>query len=217
MGINTTLPNSSWFEKHTVALMLEWVLSRFSHAEHSLPGSSAHGILQARVLEWVAIPFSRGSSWWRDQTWVFCAAGGFFTTEPLGKPYRGMISPHNNGHVTDHRYHLLHIKNLGYRWDDLGEWHWNMYNIIYEMNHQSMFDAWYWMLGAGALGWPRRMVWGGKEWGSGWGTHVYLWWIHVDIWKNQYKIVNLKIKIIRKKILEGKYTVHLFDRNLFVY
>ena len=37
----------------------------------SLPGSSVHGILQARVLEWVAISFSRGSSRPRDQTWVF--------------------------------------------------------------------------------------------------------------------------------------------------
>ena len=74
------------------------------------------------------------------------------------------------------------------------------------------------MLGTGALGRPRGMGQGGRrEEGSGWGTHVYLWWIHVDIWQNQYKIVNLKIKIIRKKILEGKYTVHLFDRNLFVY
>ena len=36
----------------------------------SLPGSSLHGILQARVLEWVAISFSRGSSWPRDRTWV---------------------------------------------------------------------------------------------------------------------------------------------------
>ena len=36
----------------------------------SLPGSSLHGILQARVLEWVAISFSRGSSWPRDQTQV---------------------------------------------------------------------------------------------------------------------------------------------------
>ena len=36
----------------------------------SPPGSSAHGILQARVLEWVAIPFSRGSSQPKDQTWV---------------------------------------------------------------------------------------------------------------------------------------------------
>ena len=36
----------------------------------SPPGSSVHGILQARILEWVAIPFSRGSSWPRNQTWV---------------------------------------------------------------------------------------------------------------------------------------------------
>ena len=36
----------------------------------SQPGSCVHGILQARMLEWVAIPFSRGSSWPRDRTWV---------------------------------------------------------------------------------------------------------------------------------------------------
>ena len=36
----------------------------------SPPGSSVHGIFQARILEWVAIPFSRGSSWPRNQTWV---------------------------------------------------------------------------------------------------------------------------------------------------
>ena len=45
----------------------------------SLPGSSVHGILQARILEWVAISFSRGSSWPRDQTQVSCIAGSFFT------------------------------------------------------------------------------------------------------------------------------------------
>ena len=38
-----------------------------------------HGILQARVLEWVAFPFSRGSSWCRDQTQVSCTVGIFFT------------------------------------------------------------------------------------------------------------------------------------------
>ena len=43
----------------------------------------------------------------------------------------------------------------------------------------------YWMLGVSALGRPRGMVWGGRrEEGSGWGTHVYLWWIHFDIWRN---------------------------------
>ena len=46
----------------------------------SLPGSSVHRILQAWILEWVAISFSRGSSWPRDQTQVSCIAGGFFTT-----------------------------------------------------------------------------------------------------------------------------------------
>ena len=38
------------------------------------PGSSVHGMLQARILEWVAIPFSRGSSQPQDWTWVSCIA-----------------------------------------------------------------------------------------------------------------------------------------------
>ena len=46
--------------------------------DRSLPGSSVHRILQARILEWVAIPFSRGSSWPKDWTQV-CTAGRFFT------------------------------------------------------------------------------------------------------------------------------------------
>ena len=45
----------------------------------SPPGSSVHGFLQARILEWVAIFFSRGSSQPRDQTQVSCIAGRFFT------------------------------------------------------------------------------------------------------------------------------------------
>ena len=78
-----------------------------------------------------------------------------------------------------------------------------MYNIIYETSCQSRFDERYWMLEAGALGRLRGMVQGGRrEEGSGWGTCVYLWWIHVDIWQNQYNIVKLKNKIKRKKITE---------------
>ena len=42
-------------------------------------GSSIHGILQARILEWVAIPFSRAYFWPKDRTQVSCIAGGFFT------------------------------------------------------------------------------------------------------------------------------------------
>ena len=57
--------------------------------DYSLPSSSVHGILQARILEWVAISFSRGSSWPRNRnciSCIFCVAVGFFTTEPQGKP-----------------------------------------------------------------------------------------------------------------------------------
>ena len=46
----------------------------------SLSGSSFHGILQARILEWIAMPSSKGFSWLRDQTLVSCTAGRFFTT-----------------------------------------------------------------------------------------------------------------------------------------
>ena len=45
----------------------------------SLSGSSVHGIFQARVLEWIAISFSRGSSLPRDWTWDSCIVGRWFT------------------------------------------------------------------------------------------------------------------------------------------
>ena len=51
-----------------------------------LQGSSVHGIFQARILEWVAIPVSRRSSQPRDRTQVSCLAGRFFTTVSPGKP-----------------------------------------------------------------------------------------------------------------------------------
>ena len=51
----------------------------------SPPGSSVLGISQARILEWVVIPYYKESSWSRDQTRVSCLPGRFFTTEPLGK------------------------------------------------------------------------------------------------------------------------------------
>ena len=50
------------------------------------PGSSVHEILQARILGWIAMPSSRGSSWHRDLTHISYIAHRFFTTEPLRKP-----------------------------------------------------------------------------------------------------------------------------------
>ena len=52
----------------------------------SPPGSSILGISQARILEWVAMPSSRGSFRPRDQTHISFIEGGFFTTQSPGKP-----------------------------------------------------------------------------------------------------------------------------------
>ena len=52
----------------------------------SLPASSIHGISQARILEWVAISFSRGSSLSRDQTWVSCIQWVLYQLSHQGSP-----------------------------------------------------------------------------------------------------------------------------------
>ena len=53
--------------------------SLWPHGLYRPPGSSVHGVLQARILEWVAISFSRGSSQPREWTWVSYTVGRFFT------------------------------------------------------------------------------------------------------------------------------------------
>ena len=69
------------------------VLSRFSHVclcnlmDCSLPGSSVHGILQVGILEWAAMPSSKGSSQPWNRTSISSTEGGFFTSEPPGRVY----------------------------------------------------------------------------------------------------------------------------------
>ena len=58
----------------------------------SLPGSSVHGIFQARVLEWVAISFSRGSSWPRDWIRVSCIVGRRFTDWATREVLRSLLN-----------------------------------------------------------------------------------------------------------------------------
>ena len=64
------------------------------------------------------------------------------------------------------------------------------------------------MLGAGALGQPRGMVWGGRrEEGSGGGTHVHPWLIHVNVWQKppQYcKVISLQLKRKEKAEIESQ-------------
>ena len=72
------------------AQLLQSCLTVCNPMDYSPPDSSVHGIFQARRLEWVAMPSSRGSSWPRDQihvSCVACTAGRFLTTEPPGSPF----------------------------------------------------------------------------------------------------------------------------------
>ena len=101
------------------------------------PVCSVHGILQARILEWVAIPFSRGSSRPRDGN---CTAGRFFTSEPPGK--RRTSSQGNTG---------------GYRW-------WDSCAIIYKSHYASLLKvliSW-WREGCSAL---KVRSWVQVQWG----------------------------------------------------
>ena len=65
------------------AQSLQLCLTLCNPRDCSPPGSSVHGILQARILEWVAISSSRGSSPLRNRTCISCTAGQFFTVWPI--------------------------------------------------------------------------------------------------------------------------------------
>ena len=86
----TRLANMTMFKPH-------WWFSRSVVSDSckpidcSLPGSSAHGILQARILEWVAISFSRGSSQPRNQTQVSFIAGRFLAISKFIPDFKDLI------------------------------------------------------------------------------------------------------------------------------
>ena len=80
---------SDYFDFHIVTCcysVTPLCLTLCDPMECSPPASSVYGILQARILEWVAIPFSKGSSWPRDQTRSLALQAGSLLSEPPGKP-----------------------------------------------------------------------------------------------------------------------------------
>ena len=82
----------------------------------SLPGSSDHGISQARILEWVAISFSRWSSPPKDWTWVSCIDRWFFTTEPSRKPWRLLGVAKSDSFTKDGALHPQFPFDIGFAW-----------------------------------------------------------------------------------------------------
>ena len=107
------------YESEVRMLISQLCLTLYDPMDCSPPGSFVHGILQARILEWVAIPFSRGSSYPRHQTGVSCIAGRFFTIwatrEAPWKHYSQCHMSTRAGHfwfmlyVTDWRFATQHI------------------------------------------------------------------------------------------------------------
>ena len=96
------------------AKLLQSYQTLYNPIDFSLPGSSAHGILQTRILELVAMPSSRGPSKPRDWTEVSCTVCRFFTSEPPRKPNPKIYFTHN-------------IHNLV---------RFNMYTLIYHNHNQ---------------------------------------------------------------------------------
>ena len=120
------------------------------------PGSSVHGILQARILEWAAICFSRASSWLRDRIHVSCTAGSFFTAEPPGKPQTPLsLSCFQLFHQSySHtfvivNYSLSHVQLFLAPWTVAHQAPWSMGFPKQEYWHGSPFPF------PGDLSWPR--------------------------------------------------------------
>ena len=81
----------------------------------SLPGSSVHRI-EARILEWVAIPFSRGSSWPRDRSQVSCIAGRFFTIWTIREAHISLHICTNSENILYQDQTLRSTIGSGYWW-----------------------------------------------------------------------------------------------------
>ena len=80
---------------HACAQLLQVCLTLYNPINCSPPGSSVHGILQARILEWVAMPSSRGSSQLRDRTHmscISCIAFGLLTHQTTREAQLGSLT-----------------------------------------------------------------------------------------------------------------------------
>ena len=121
--------------------------------DHSLPGSSNHGILQARVPEWGAIAFM-ANRWGNNAN---SARLFFWAPKSLQMVIAAMKLKDTYSLEESYDKTRQHIKKQ-------------------RCTGMTQMDG------------------TGREEGSEWGTRVYLWWMYVDIWQNQYNIVKLKKK-----------------------
>ena len=109
-SLTPSLQNMSWVV--VVVLVPKSCLTLCDPMDCCLPGSYVQGIIQARILECVAISFSRGSSRPRVWTLVSCIAGRFFSTEPPGKPPQSMSCASSILHVVSKEVFKVSVTTL---------------------------------------------------------------------------------------------------------
>ena len=103
---------------NTVCSVAKSCMTLCNPMDCSPPHSSVDAIFQARILERVAISFSRESSWRRDWTISSALAGGFFTTDPLGKPkFYSILNTIEKLKLRVTFYHVLEFQLI------LNNWH----------------------------------------------------------------------------------------------
>ena len=140
----------------------------------SPPGSSVHGISQARILEWVTFPFSRGSSQPRDWTWV-----STLLADSLPSEYQGCKEADTTGHWEAIKNAILYFSLPGAGFADSSP------QFSPDMSFPGENGNWEELLRAiGCPSWvlPLRMV-------SLQMVQLLNRWIHVNVWQNQYSIV----------------------------
>ena len=125
---------AGWSERaYMHAPSLHWCLTLRNQMDCSLQGSSVHGILEARILEWVAVPSYRGSSWPSDGTHISCGcrtADEFFITKPLGEAQTG-----------DHYLKIFTEKQQCIGVAKKFAWVF-LYNVLYDITEKSGQNSW---------------------------------------------------------------------------
>ena len=164
----------------------------FSTAE-----SSVHGISQARMMEWIAISFFRGSSWPRDQTGISCIDRWILyhwvTGETHDSPIRTCRKLQTASLSANTSRTTASAGSHGPSDKAACTAAWTCGTVSSHSGPTgSMQDTgwWGWCTGMTQRDGTGRKVGGG----SGLGTCVHPWQIHVDVWQNQYNIVKLKKK-----------------------
>ena len=156
----------------------------------SSPCSSVHGILQARILKWVAIPFSRASCRSRDQTQVSCTAGGFFavwaTREAQTLTVPGTLLS-NHGLYAETIFEMLLdiIKScIKYRWADSG--------LNFTFGIVTSFSVW--ISWASFISWAPSSYWGKTLFtsfmASGRLFDITAWWWGTKLWTLWFPVRN---------------------------